>query len=152
MSAPGQSSIALRAVVLSTAGYAFLGGAVSLLGWILDVPRMMDWEGNGIWIKVNAAICATCAALGLVVSQLRPNSWLLGLRRLLGVFVFLAGGLTLLQHLGGLDFGIDTLLFDEPPGAAATVAPGRMGPPASTCFSILGATLLLGTGGMRARK
>ena len=52
----------------------------------------------------------------------------------------------------GADLRIDTLLFDELPGAAATVAPGRMGPPGSVCFLVLGTALLLCSGGARARR
>jgi PAS domain S-box-containing protein len=53
------------------------------------------------------------------------------------------GGLTFVEHLSGKDFGIDQLLFHEPPGAAATASPGRMGPPASASFLLSGLALLL---------
>jgi hypothetical protein len=65
--------------------------------------------------------------------------------------ISLLGALTLVEHLAGINLGIDTLLFDEAPGAVATTAPGRMGPPASISFLLLGAgLLLLGGGGARA--
>src|SRR4051812_20817904 len=41
----------------------------------------------------------------------------------LAMFVAAFGGLTLFEHLTGASFGIDTLFFDEPPGALATAAP-----------------------------
>ena len=43
----------------------------------------------------------------------------------------------------GHDLGIDQLLFHEEPGAAGTYRPNRMGPPASTCFPLLGIALFL---------
>ncbi len=131
-------------------GYALVGGVLSFLGWVLDVPRLTDWEGDGITIKPNTALCLIAAALALILARVRPS--LLAIRRLLGIFTAGIGGLTLLQHLTGTNLGIDTLLFDERPGAPATVAPGRMGPPASICFLVLGAALLLCGGGARARR
>ena len=43
-------------------------------------------------------------------------------------------------------------MFDEPPGALATTAPGRMGPPAATSFLILGVGIALASRGARARR
>jgi PAS domain S-box-containing protein len=60
--------------------------------------------------------------------------------------------LTLLEHLTSISFGIDTLLFDELPGAAGTAAPGRMGPPAAASFLCLGLAIALSTGTLRARR
>ena len=51
--------------------------------------------------------------------------------------------LTLSEHLVGWNLGIDQLLFEESGGALATASPGRMGPPASSCFTFAGIALLL---------
>jgi signal transduction histidine kinase/CheY-like chemotaxis protein len=148
---PQQPSPSLPTAVATTAGlYALGGGAVSLLGWALDIPRLMDWEGSGITMKPNAAICAMVAGVALgLAAQARAGDRVI---RALGAFVALIGGLTLFEHLSGLNLGIDTLLFDEARGAAATAAPGRMGPPASTVFTLLGTALFLLTGGHRERR
>jgi signal transduction histidine kinase len=74
------------------------------------------------------------------------------LARLLGTLACAIAVITLLEHLTGWDPGLDTLLFDEAPGELATARPGRMGPPASTSFTILGAALLMLTGGAQARQ
>jgi signal transduction histidine kinase len=66
--------------------------------------------------------------------------------------VAVVGGLTLLQHLAGVDFGIDTLLFNRPWGQRASTAPMRMGPPASVSFVVLGVSLLLVTFGSQPRR
>src|SRR5439155_909590 len=52
---------------LSSAVYVVCGGVISLLGWILHIPRLTDWYGDGIVIKANAAICVTAAGVGLLV-------------------------------------------------------------------------------------
>ena len=70
----------------------------------------------------------------------------------LGLFTALIGGLTLTQHLTGWNFGIDTLLFYEPPGMKATFSPGRMGVPASMSFLLIGSALMLLPGAARRRS
>jgi signal transduction histidine kinase/CheY-like chemotaxis protein len=139
------------AVPAVAGAYAALGGAVALAGWVLDLPRLAAWDGSGITMKANAALCALLAGSALVALAVVPGR----LRRLVqvvGLVVSSIGGLTLLEHLTGVDLGIDTFLFDEAPGALSTAAPGRMGPPASTSFLIVGICLLLAVRGPRARR
>src|SRR5687768_18574594 len=91
-------------------------------------------------MKANAGLCAMIGGLAVILAGSAPRAG--ALVRALGGFTAAIGGLTLFQHLTGFDLGIDTLLFMEPPGAPATAAPGRMGPPASTSFLLLGCALL----------
>src|SRR5262249_25057319 len=72
--------------------------------------------------------------------------------RCLAIAVLATGGLTLLEHLTGLDLGIDTVLFDRSWGQTAATAPMRMGPPASISLSMIGAALLVATLDVRARR
>ena len=121
--------------------YAMLGGLLSFAGWAADIPRLTDWWGTGITIKANAAIGITAIGTALLIAAVfRQSLWLV---RILGLFAGALGAVTLSEHLTGHDFGIDTLLFDEPAGAAGTAAPGRMGPPAAASLAALGAALVL---------
>jgi hypothetical protein len=61
-------------------------------------------------------------------------------------------GLTLGEHLSGINFGLDTLLSERNWGQAAAASPMRMGPPASTAFLLAGAALVLLNRGLRARR
>jgi two-component system, cell cycle sensor histidine kinase and response regulator CckA len=116
-----------RAVRIAAAfgGYALAAGLFSFLGWVLDVPRLASW-GGAISIQPNAALAATAAGAGLALLAH-------GFRRPvapLAILCGLIGLLTLLEHAWGLDLGIDALLtFGRSWGGAATMAPGRMGPP-----------------------
>lgn len=125
-------SIAMAATL-----FAFAGGLLSLIGWFTETPSLVDWWDTGIRIKANTAILiiATAVSLFTLIYSDRIARYI---GRSLGLFVSVLGGLTLVEHITGLNFGIDTLLFDEPPGALATAAPGRMGPPASLSFVLLG--------------
>jgi len=123
-------------------------GLVSFLGWVLDLRRLTAWNG-AISIQPNTAIAGMAAGAGLVLLA-RDR------RRTVVPFALLAGliGLaTLFEHLSGADLGIDALLtFGRPWADTATVAPGRMGPPAAISWSLLGIGLLAALGGRRARQ
>jgi signal transduction histidine kinase/ActR/RegA family two-component response regulator len=137
---------ASRYISIGAAIYATLGGLLSFAGWAADIPRLTDWWGTGITIKANAAIGITAVGMALLIAALsRKGLWV---ARILGFFAGALGALTLFEHLTSYDLGIDTLLFEEPPGAAGTAAPGRMGPPAAASLVALGAALVfLKTGG-----
>jgi signal transduction histidine kinase/CheY-like chemotaxis protein len=140
---------AARPVVIACAVFAIAGGALTLVGWATASYRLTDWWATGISMKANPSVAAIAAGFALILSQRRGTTTAV---HLLGGFIALVGGLTLLQHVAGLDLGIDTLLFDEPAGARATAAPGRMGPPASTSFALTGIALMLTQGGPAARR
>jgi signal transduction histidine kinase/CheY-like chemotaxis protein len=62
----------------------------------------------------------------------------------LGALVGLGGLLILSQYLVGADFGINhQLLFGRTWGQDTTVTPGRVGPPASSSFALIGTALVL---------
>ncbi len=125
--------------------YALVGGAITLLAWILDVPSLASWgfRDDGIVMQPNTALAALCTGCALV-------SLAIGARRAaqsLALAVALIGALTLVEHVARVDLGVDRiLLFDRAWGDLATMSPGRMGPPAATAFLMLGAGILLSTG------
>jgi signal transduction histidine kinase/CheY-like chemotaxis protein len=138
----------MHRIALAAGAYVVIGGLVSFAGWLANMPRLTDWWNGGITIKANAALALVLAGSTLLLIVLRPQQR--SIIRALGAAVATIGGLTLFEHISGINLGIDTLLFDEPAGAAATVAPGRMGPPASASFLALGTALAMSRGGSRA--
>ena len=133
----------LDVMPLVAGGLVAVGGLLSMAGWIAGIPRLLNWDNQGITIKFNTALCITIAAFALILSELVPRRKLPV--RLLASFVAIVGAATLFQHLTQIDLGIDTLLFNEPLNAPATSAPGRMGPPASSTLLILGLALIFST-------
>jgi PAS domain S-box-containing protein len=93
----------------------------------------------------NAGICSLLSGLGIALLIYPSDNWRLKAVRFLGSLVSLLAGLTLIQHLTGVNFGIDTLLFARPWGQTAAAAPMRMGVPASTAFLLAGSGLILAT-------
>ncbi|HKQ46761.1 MAG TPA: ATP-binding protein [Phycisphaerae bacterium] len=136
------------AIIVIAGGYALLGGAISFSGWALDIPRLTDWGNDGISIQPNTCVLLMLAGAAVVFySQ--------GRRRIvqaLGALVAIGGGLTLLQYFIGVDLGFNhQLLFGRTWGQYTTLTPGRMGPPASSCFTLIGLALVFAGLGGRLR-
>ena len=137
-------------LVATAAAYAIAGGCLTLFGWAADLQRLTDWRNDGISMFPNAAACVIMSGLAVLLSHRDEQRWRVA-ARCLSSLVLAVGGLTLLEHVASIDFGIDTLLFDRPWGQGAAAAPMRMGPPASISFLLTGTALVLSTLGARAR-
>ena len=131
--------------------YALAGGLVTLAGWLFHAPRLTDWIGSGIAMFPNAGISAACGGAAMIIGGM-GGVRLAWIQRALGILVCLIGTLTLSQHLLGIDLGIDRLLIDPSWGQRAAASPGRMGPPASLSFAIIGLAVALAAGDARARR
>jgi len=140
-------------ILATTAGiYAILGGIITLVGWAIPFPRFTDWAGLGISMFPNAAICSISGGIALLFlirvkekPELRPAILFFAL------CTGLIGGLTLFEHLSGINFGIDEFLFEGTWGQTASAAPMRIGVPASSSFLLIGLGLAFATGGRRPR-
>jgi PAS domain S-box-containing protein len=125
--------------------FAILGAALTLGGWAFDQPRLTDWFGLGISMQPNTAAGVLCIGLAILgVEAARPRAAL----AFAGVAIAL-GGLTLFEHATKISVGIDGLLLTRDWGATATVAPGRIGVPASVSLVLLGLALAMQAGGRR---
>jgi PAS domain S-box-containing protein len=140
-------------VPLAAGAYALLTGIVTLVGWWADVPRLTDWKNDGISMFPNTAAASAVSGLAVILGHLRRGSAARLAGRALGCLVAAIGGLTLFEHLSGVDLGIDTLLVGERAwGQTLATSPMRMGPPASVSFLSGGLALVLMTLGPRARR
>jgi PAS domain S-box-containing protein len=123
--------------------FLMLIGTSVLIGWSLDIFRLKALYA-GISMKANTALCLVLAGLSLFLLNLNDQRKLVRIiAEGAAVFVAVVGFLTLSEHVVGWDLRIDQVIFTEPPGALDTTSPGRMGPPASTCFTLAGIALLL---------
>lgn len=117
-----------------------LGGLVSLLGWMLDVQVLADWDGDGITIQPNTCVASMAFGLGvLCLARERRRGALF-----FGALATAIGATALFEHATHIDLGIDTLLmFDRTWVNVAVTAPGRMGLPAASSSTVLGTAILL---------
>jgi len=146
---PGASKWPTR-VAVATGAYAIATGVIALAGWVLDMPRLTDWRNDGISMFPNTAACAVMSGLALQLVQVRGTRS--RLVRALASVVAAVAGLTLFQHLSGVNLGIDTLVLSRPWGQTAAAAPMRMGPPASLAYLLAGVALFLLTLGAHTRR
>jgi signal transduction histidine kinase/CheY-like chemotaxis protein len=149
MTASPTTKYAVAAWAHALGGYALVGGLVSFLGWPLDVPILTDWFNDDVSIQPNACVLIILSGAGLVLVQWQ--AW--RAVTTVGALIGLGGVLILLQYLVGADFGFNhQLLFGRSWGQGTTLTPGRVGPPASTCFALTGiALVLLGRAGLASR-
>lgn len=96
-------------------------------------------------MKTNASLCLTLCGLALALTAVaeegkRARRWWSA--ALAGPATVIAG-LTLLEHILDVDFGIDQLLAREQPGALGVLHPNRMGPPGAASFTLCGIGVFL---------
>ena len=140
---------AVPGILATTTGiYAILGGIFTLIGWMIPFPRFTDWAGLGISMFPNAAVCSITGGIALILlNHTRGKTGGRVAVLSLGIGTGLIGGLTLVEHLSGINLGIDEFLFEGTWGQAASAAPMRIGVPASSSFLLLGLAIALATGG-----
>jgi hypothetical protein len=113
-------------------------GALALVGWTLHVDALTRLYPGFVSMRPNSAVCLL---LGGLATALRARAEAgrverYASRALAGAVVALAL-LTLAEHVGRVDLGVDQLLLRSP-SASGDPHPGRMP------FFITGASLLLG--------
>ena len=117
-------------------------GAAALSGWILAIDILKSVVPGQITMKANTAIAFVLvgACLWVLGSGAAPSRRRAA--RAIAAAVTAASLVILSQYLIGQDFGIDTLLFNEPPGAIGTSNPGRMAPNTALGFILIGLALI----------
>ncbi|HKP29958.1 MAG TPA: ATP-binding protein [Gemmatimonadales bacterium] len=121
--------------------YSVVGGLLSLLGYIIDLPRLADWGGTTIAIQPNTAV----AVFATGVALLSLASARLRIATISAAVVAFIGMTALFQYLSGINlhFLNTLLLFDRTWGRTGVLSPGRMGPAGTLCWTLLGTSLLL---------
>jgi signal transduction histidine kinase/ActR/RegA family two-component response regulator len=134
----------LRLASIACSAVGAFAGLTALVGWITANELLKGAFVAGITMKTNMALClilsgAFIGSLAIGADEGRGRArWMNWLAWLV---VCIAIG-TLVEHLFGVNLGIDELLFEEDAGAAATESPNRMGPVGATCLTLLGLSRL----------
>lgn len=130
-----------RAVITILGLYSLVGGLTSFYGWVADLRRLTDWINTGISIQPNATVAAMCSGVALLALArgYRP------VVAVLGSIVALIGASALVQYLLDENFvRLNTaLMFGREWGRVGVVYPGRMGPPGSASWTLIGTALVL---------
>ena len=129
-----------RVMCILLVAYAFFGGAISLIGWIVDIPRFTDWGEHGISIQPNMAVAIMAGAAALA-SMWRGYRWP---AKVFAALVGLIGLSSLFQIVFGVTLSSNTwLFFDRPWGRGWGLTPGQIGTPGSVSLSLIGLSIAL---------
>jgi PAS domain S-box-containing protein len=116
-------------------------GALVLLGWALNIELLTTLLPGLASMKANTALCFLFLGLALFL-QSDEVPWRRRLSVSLTFIVLLISGLTLLEIIFSLNFGIDQLLFLDQSSSITTSAPGRMSGPTATSLVLLSSVVL----------
>lgn len=119
-----------------------IGGA-AIAGWLFDVSLLKRIVPGSIAMKFNAALVFLLAGLSLRGAAACRRRCCRRMGWICSGLVILTGGLTLVEHISGLDLGIDNLLVQEPARATSKYTPGRMSSQTAVSFVFFGVALLL---------
>ncbi len=119
-------------------------GALGLIGWHLELERVLQVRPEYTPMVYSSALCFVLAGLALLVPA-RRRAAVLGL----GLFVTALAASHGLQYLLPFDLGVDRLWM-EPYITVGTPHPGRMAPNTALCLVLAGASLALLAVGRRA--
>jgi hypothetical protein len=118
--------------------YAFVGGLLSFLAYVIDAPRLADWLNTASRFNPTRRFAAMAAGIAvLMVWRGLPR-----LAAVVGIAVAAIGIATLFEYLSGTDLGIDGLfLFGRTWGRFGVLVPGRMGPPGAISWTLIGLSI-----------
>ena len=120
--------------------FSYAVGMIGLcagVGWVFHLPALIQIHAGFAPMQLNTAILFSLVSLNFMV--VRKNRQALGAG--ISVLIILLSGLSFLQYLFGMDFGIDQL-FMKSYLPAIPSHPGRMAPNTAVCFILSGFSLI----------
>jgi signal transduction histidine kinase len=116
-----------RALARSAGLVVAAAGALVLMGWWFDLPAITTLIPGSISMKANTALCFVIIGWAQILLSWRgADRWSKSLALGACAIVWIIGGLNLIECVTNLNFGLDTLLAQDPLGAVRTRQPGRM--------------------------
>ena len=128
----------------TTGGIALGIGMLVIIGWFAHWPILIQPFPGQPAMAFNTAFGFLLCGAALFALTREYSAISLGL----GAVIVILSSLTLLEYVGGYDFGIDQF-FIKPYIQIATEFPGRMAPLTAFCFLLMGIGQIL-SGGLRS--
>ena len=125
-----------RVFAKAASAIVIVTGAIAIIGWIADIHILKSLASGYTTIPFNSAVCILLAGISLrLLCEETRTAAALRISQIASATIMLLGTLTLIEYIGGLDFGIDLLFFiehDAPPGRFL----GRMAAASALIFII----------------
>lgn len=132
----------LRFAAGAIGGFIVFIAVTVLISWTFDAMHIKGYVPGWHTMKPNTAICFLCIGIAILAegrsSGRRYADWT---RTMCAGLAALIGALCLVQHLTGVDFGIDELFFQDHHASKSTRFPGRMAAATASGFIFLGIAL-----------
>ena len=133
--------LASRNVALVASSLAALIGLSALAAWVLGFPLLAGWFPGVVQTKFNAALSFSLLGLSIAFSVARAGVVQVWVARACALIVIPIAGATLLEHVAGMDLGIDQAIFVDSASAAAP-HPGRFAVLTAVAFLAAAAGIL----------
>ncbi|MES2568572.1 MAG: PAS domain-containing protein, partial [Verrucomicrobiota bacterium] len=123
-------------------------GLSVLAGWLFEIDTLRTVLPGFVAMKANTAICFILSGISLAAGTMtssvdRRDSALGNLSLWSAILVIVVAGMTEVQYVSGLDFGIDEALFQDIIYTTSAYHAGRMSPITAFNFLCLGSALML---------
>lgn len=136
--------LAGRAILISSwlCVASFLLAALSTLGWIFDIPRLIKWHSALPPIQPNTILALTLCSIAVLLTrqgwESRQRSLLV---KLFAFVVFCIGFITLVEYFFDWSSGIDRIFLINAVSTPDQPYPGRPSPTTSANLVLMGAAL-----------
>jgi two-component system cell cycle sensor histidine kinase/response regulator CckA len=128
-------------------------GGLGLLGWLLGLGVLRSVVPGWVSIRPVTALALVLLGASLWPEQQGTAAPRPGIRHAMALIAGLAGLLSLVEYVFGIDLGIDRLLLHESPGYPQPLFPGRMAPTTAVNLLLLStARLAMDARGWVARR
>ncbi len=108
-------------------------GLTVLVGWYTGNKTLIQVIPVFVPMQYNTALGFVLCGFGILLELFKNRYSTI----IIGILVIVLGGLTLLEYIFVLNFGIDEL-FIKHTITVKTSHPGRMAPNTATCFTLIG--------------
>ena len=133
-----RKSLNLPSIICIGASILFLLGAIVIVGWLIGSVSLVQINPQFVPMQFNTAVGFILLSLALVGLSQDYQKY----TRYISIALILLGGLTLAQHLFGINLFIDEI-FIKHYITVATSYPGRMAPNTALNFLLGGIAILV---------
>ncbi len=134
--AGGASAFRRRTIAALAVGIIGIG-LVVIVGWLTDTTVLRRWTARSTTTRGNTALCIVLLGVVLLIQGTR---WARA-RTVMGTVVALVALAMLVEHLTGIDLGLDQAVRSDPASDAGLTQPGRI--PVATAAAVLALAVAL---------
>lgn len=135
-------------ITRAIAGFVLLVAVIVIINYEFNFPGLKTVLKTS-QVNFNTAVCFLLSAICLFLSEPESSGRIKeSFTRLLAILILIIAGITLAEHIAGVNLGIDTLFYVHPHSGMQNNSPARMDPLITTLFIFVGISFLF----LRSRK